>query len=52
MEKARDLFDPVIDRFVPVMKTLAEKADGLGIYTAGKPEDEQFIFTVCWLWSI
>lgn len=41
MEKARDLFDPVIDRFVLAMKTLAKKTAGLGIYTAGKPEDER-----------
>lgn len=39
-EKAKRIFEPVVDGFVSSMKKLADSAENLGIYTAEKPKDE------------
>lgn len=39
-EKAKGIFAPVVEEFVSSMKILADAAERLGIYTAGKPKEE------------
>lgn len=39
-EKAKGIFAPVVEDFVSSMKILADAAERLGIYTAGKPKEE------------
>ncbi|HBV50820.1 MAG TPA: hypothetical protein DEF06_00900, partial [Clostridiales bacterium] len=39
-EKAKGIFAPVVADFVSSMKILADAAERLGIYTAGKPKEE------------
>lgn len=39
-EKAKSLFEPVVDSFMSSMKALADSAETLGIYTAEKPKEE------------
>lgn len=36
----RGLFEPIVEPFIDALKTLAGKVPSLGIYTAGKPEEE------------
>lgn len=39
-EKAKVIFEPVVDGFVSSLKKLADSAENLGIYTAEKPKKE------------
>jgi len=39
-EKAGDVFAPVVEDFVSAMRMLADEAEQLGIYTAGKSKEE------------
>ena len=39
-EKAKGVFEPVVDGFVSSLKKLADSAENLGIYTAEKPKEE------------
>ena len=40
LRNRRDLFEPIVEPFIAALKTLAAKVPSLGIYTAGKPEEE------------
>lgn len=40
LRNRRDLFEPVVEPFIAALKALAAKVPALGIYTAGKPEEE------------
>lgn len=39
-KKAVGLFEPIVADFVKAMRVLADRVDGLGIYTAGKQKEE------------
>lgn len=39
-EKAKDIFDPIVDGFISSIKDLADSTENLVIYTAGKPKEE------------